>query len=64
MKKLIILILTAFMLISVPIILTGCGDNDYSAHDLQEAKGRVFSGKGSAQDKRMVKGFYKWKASQ
>ncbi len=43
--------------------LTACGD-DYTAQDLQDAKGRYFRGEASASDKRMVEGFYKWKANQ
>ena len=39
-------------------------DGDYTARDLQEAKGRYFSGNASKSDKIMVEGFYKWKANQ
>lgn len=51
------------MLISTAVFLTACGD-EYTAQDLQDAKGRYYSGKGSAEDKRMVEGFNKWKANQ
>ena len=64
MKKVISLILAALMIMGFAMILTSCGDDDYTAQDLQDAKGRYFSGKASKSDKRMVEGFYKWKANQ
>ena len=62
MKKGISLVLVIISIFSC-IFLFGCG-SDYSAQDLQDAKGRYFSGKASKSDKRMVEGFYKWKANQ
>lgn len=47
------------------IALTGCGgSSSYTAQDLQDAKSRYFNGTASKSDKRMVEGFYKWKANQ
>ena len=63
MKKVFSCILVILMLFTVAFSFSSCGD-DYSAQDLQDAKGRVFSGNGSKSDKRMVKGFYEWKANQ
>ena len=62
MRKRISFILVIISLLSC-ILLSGCG-SDYSAQDLQDAKGRYFSGTASKSDKRMVEGFYKWKANQ
>ena len=62
MRKRISFILVIISLFSC-ILLSGCG-SDYSAQDLQDAKGRYFSGTASKSDKRMVEGFYKWKANQ
>ena len=63
MKKFISVLLAITMVLSTAILLTACGD-DYTAQDLQDAKGRYYSGKGTAEDKRMVEGFNKWKANQ
>ena len=63
MKRIISVILVVLMLISSAMIFTSCGD-DYTAQDLQDARGRYYSGKASAEDKRMVEGFNKWKAKQ
>ena len=64
MKKGFTLIMVIISLLGC-IILSGCDvDSGYSARDLQDAKGRYFSGTASKSDKRMVEGFYKWKANQ
>lgn len=63
MKKLISVLIAVLILIGTSITLTSCGD-DYTAQDLQDAKGRYYSGNGSSSDKIMVEGFNKWKANQ
>ncbi|MBR5012162.1 MAG: hypothetical protein IKY12_06340 [Clostridia bacterium] len=63
MKKIISAILAILVLVSSAMVLTSCGD-DYTAKDLQDAKERYYSGKGTDEDKRMVEGFNKWKANQ
>lgn len=63
MKKIISLLLAMVLVVSSTFILTSCGD-DYTAQDLQNAKVRYYSGKGSTEDKRMVEGFNRWKAGQ
>lgn len=62
MKKIIISLL-AFLLLLLSFTLSGCSD-DYTAQDLQDAKGRYFNGTASKSDKNMVEGFYKWKNDQ
>ncbi|MBQ7093857.1 MAG: hypothetical protein IJN84_05025 [Clostridia bacterium] len=62
MRKCISILLIIALALSC-LILSGC-DDDYSAQDLQDAKGRYFTGKASKSDKIMVEGFYKWKANQ
>lgn len=62
MKKFLCRLFTFFMLIIMLLSLSACGD-DYTAQDLQDAKGRYYSGQGSASDKRMVEGFNRWKAN-
>lgn len=64
MKRIISLVLAVFMLIGSTMAFFSCGDDDYTAQDLQDAKSRYFSGKASKSDKRMVEGFYDWKANQ
>ncbi len=63
MQKIISAILAIILLISSAMVLTSC-DDDYTARDLQDAKERYYSGKGTDEDKRMVEGFNKWKANQ
>ena len=60
MKRIISILLLSVIALST---LSSC-DNGYTAQDLQEAKQRYFSGNASPSDKRMVEGFYKWKAEQ
>lgn len=62
MKKTIIIIIAIILLLAI--IGNACGDNDYTAKDLEDAKGRYFTGNATQQDKTMVEGFYKWKAKQ
>ena len=62
MKRIISLILVFALTLSC-LILSGCGD-DYTAKDLRAAQERYVTGKASKSDKRMVEGFYKWKANQ
>ena len=55
MKKFVSALLAISMMASTAMLLTAC--DDYTAQDLQEAKHRYYTGKGTAQDKTMVEGF-------
>ena len=41
-------------------LIGSCSTDEYTAQDLQDAKGRYFRGEATQEDKTMVEGFYKW----
>ena len=62
-SKLGTIVIIVILLAIIALFGKACGGDEYTAQDLQDAKERYFFGTPSDSDKRMVEGFYKWKAN-